>query len=122
MTLDGTPTMVACGVCALIMLISAGCSRAATAASNYPAGSKDIEQRAEAYGKWLGWLRNLLLLVASSGVVAYYLEAEMPPAVLYGAMGWLGVIDLVSCQMGMRGAGRLLESFQQQRAKAGKKE
>ena len=57
---------------------------------------------------------------ASSGVVAYYLGAELPPAVLAGAMGWLGVIDIGSCQMGMRGAGRLLDAFEQQKKKAKK--
>ena len=114
-TLPESGSMVAGAASAVLMLVSAGASRAATAA----AGTKDVEKHGVAYA---GWLRKLALLIVvaiagATGAAAAEL-VEAPPQPVVVAMGAVGALDLAGCVIGLRGAKQLQQAFEAQKAKA----
>jgi hypothetical protein len=118
---EGPLNMSASGVCALLMLMSAICSRAATYASNYPAGSKDVESKAAVYRARQRLLTRLLLAAFFSAVYSVRVaDVELPPAPITATVGAVGAICFFSSMYGMRAAAQLQRAFEDQKAKAKK--
>jgi hypothetical protein len=114
-TLPETSAMLAAGVSALLMLVSGGCARAATAAT----GGKDTEKHAAAYAGWLKILGMMLVLaVGGAGVIGAAELLEPPPRPLVAALGAVAAVDMIGCVLGLNAASKMASAFEAQKKKA----
>ena len=114
-TMPEPSSIIAAVASGVLMLISGVDARGATAA----AGAKDAEMHAASYSGRLRTLAVLLLTTAATIYIATELELMDPmPMPLVVACASVGLLDLVGCFLGMRGASQLLKAFEAQKAKA----
>ena len=112
--------MPAAALCAMLVLATGLCAKAAKAASDYPAGSKDVEKRLQNYNFHLRGIMWMLRLGLALGVYALQFAQMAVPTEVKAGAGLLGSLSLGGYFLGSSASSKLGGAFEQMRNKAAK--